>query len=179
MAQKIDRQFAELDAALEAYIQKKMPAAVVSALNKAAPLAKTRTIRGTAKRTKLPQKLIHKRVYNRKASIKTLKAQIRAYVQGVSAIQLKTRDTAKGGWKNRKGKGVTAKGRRWGNAFIANTPKGKPHVFQRKGSARLPIEVVRIDIADDVQAVAPKAATRIMQQRFPGLLQHEILRRLK
>lgn len=184
----IEQQVAKLDALLGSINQKQMPRAVVSALNKTAPLARTRTIKGTAKQTKIQQKLIRQRVFVRRATTRTMTASIRAYTRGVGVIHMKPRDTGKGGWKNRRGSGVKAAGgRQYRNAFVAKTPGGKKQVFERTGrvtgnAARRNyhhITVVREPIRQAVENIAPRVAKRVMQSRFHGLLAHEIDRRIK
>lgn len=183
MAKRPSKQAAELAGFYAEFSRTVVPRATVSALNKAAPLARTRTVRAVSKITGIQQKLIRKRTYFRKANTRSLRASLRTYTQGVSLINMNPRDTGKGGWRTRRGQGVRARGGfHYRQAFIANGPNGKRQVFQRTGQktgSYHHVDAVKVGIRDAVETVAPVAARRVMKQRFPGLMSHEIDRRLK
>jgi len=184
---RMDKEAAVLDAQFAALGRKQMPRATASALNKTAALARTRTIRGVSKQAGIQQKLIRKRVYVRKAKPKEQRASVRAYIRGVSLIRMKPRDSGRGGWRTRRGDGVKARGgHHYSDAFIAKSPKGHLQVFERNlkvsrrnGRKYHHVDVVRVPISREVEAIAPRVVGRLMRNRFPGLLQHEMDWRLK
>lgn len=184
-----DKQAAELDAKLAALGHKQMKRSSNSAMNKTAALARTRTIRGVAKQVGVQQKQVRKRVYVGKATAKRPVARVLAYAAGISLIHLKPRDTGKGGWRKRTGKGVYARGasgHHFPDAFIATAPNGMKHVFERtlkvsrrKGRKYHHVDVVRVEIDDEVKVILPRVTRRVINARFHQLLQHEIDWRMK
>lgn len=183
----LDREVAALDALFVDLGRKHMPRATASALNKTAALARTRVIRGVSKEAAVQQKLIRDRVYVRKASPKDQRASVRVYIRGVSLIRMKARDTGRGGWSKRRGDGVKAPGgHHYPDSFIAKAPNGKLQVFernlkvsQRNGRKYHHVDVIRVPIKREVEAITPRVVQRLMRNRFPDLLNNELDWRLK
>ncbi len=178
MAGSIDQQIAALTKKLQSIKAIEVPRATASALNKTANAAKTRTVRGVAKSIAVPQKHVRKRVYVKRATAKSRKARIRNYYFGISVMHLNPRDTGKGGWRSRRGRGVRARNRVWGDAFIAKGRNGNTRVFQRKGLARSPIVDVRIELEDPVNDIAPKSAERELKSNYAKRLKSDLAWRL-
>ncbi|SEQ49142.1 Prophage minor tail protein Z (GPZ) [Amphritea atlantica] len=174
-----DQQIDQLKRKLSAYKTIEVPRAASSALNKTIKASETRTVRGVAKAINVPQKYVRKRIYIKRSTARTLQSRLRSYYRGISVIDLNAKDTGKGGWSQRKGKGVKTSGKRqYSNAFIARGTNNQLHVFQRTGTARLPVDVVRIEIQQHVDVIAPKAAEREMRQGFERRLIHDLKWRL-
>ena len=181
-----DREIVRLDLLMRDISRKVLPRSAASALNKTASLSRTRIIRGVSKQLSIQQKIIRKRIYVRRATPRRQVASVAAYVRGLSAIRLKPRDTGRGGWSMRKGKGVKARGgHHFPNAFIAKGRNAQNHVFERTGKVSKRdgknyhhVDVVRIAIDKTLEDVAPRTVRRLMNSRFDGLLQHEINHRL-
>jgi hypothetical protein len=107
-----------------------------------------------------------------------MRVRLRNYYRGISVIDLNARDSGKSGWRSRKGRGVKAGKRTYSSAFIARGRNGKQHVFERKGSARLPVDVVRVDIRKQVEDIAPKAAERELKSNYAKRLKSDLAWRL-
>jgi hypothetical protein len=178
MAGSIEQQIAVLTKKLQSIKAIEVPRATASALNKTAAAAKTRTVRGVAKSIVVPQKHVRKRVYISRANSKKMRVRLRNYYRGISVIDLNARDSGKSGWRSRKGRGVKAGKRTYSSAFIARGRNGKQHVFERKGSARLPVDVVRVDIRKQVEDIAPKAAARELKSNYAKRLKSDLAWRL-
>lgn len=137
--------------------------ASMSALNRAARKARTRIVRDVATTTRTPQKLVGLRSRVRSARKGKLLASVTLLKLGVPLIRFPgvkwdaTRSTStKGKTKGRRlmslsGKGVSAPGgHRYPQGFIAKSSRnGLRHVFQRRGTTRLPIDAVRIQVATE------------------------------
>lgn len=186
--QSYDQQIAQLKSKLHSYKAIEVPRAAVKALNNTMGLVKTRVISGVAKSVNVPQKEVRKRVYISRANPKKMRVRMRSYYRGVSAIRLNAKDSGLGGWKTRKGEvhryksgkarrasGVKASGgRRYAHAFIAVGASGNRHVFERQGSARMPLKVKRIQIKVAVDSISNKVADQVRKSEFERLLIHEL-----
>jgi len=203
MGRAFDQEVARLDAALAGIARQDVPRGVASALNKTGGVVKTRTIRGVAKKERIQQKLIRRQVYVKRATAKRQVATVRAYTRGINMIHLKPRDSGRGGWSKRRGKGVRARGgHHFPEAFIAKGKNGKPQVFERTGKITRRqktaagfrrhgagaagggakyhhVDVIRLPIRRAIESIAPVAAAREMKSNFEKRLAHEIDWRLK
>lgn len=180
MADQLDRQIKSYIRKLRKIDQIEVPRANASALNKVGGLSRTRTVKGVSKQTRVPAKEVRKRTYFSRANAKKQRALLKVYSKPVPASRLLT----KGQIANKLGtgtnkKGVRAKGYMWRGAFIQKGNNGNVHVFQRKGSARLPIERVDIDINKPVQRITPVVVRRVMKSDYRRLLLHDLDFRLK
>ena len=175
-----------LDKQIKSYIKKlrkikgvEVPRANASALNKVSRTARARSVRGVSAETRVPQKLLRKRIFLNKATAKKQSAQIKNFVKPVSASGLLTKnqiDKKLGTGTNRRG--VTAKGYKWQGAFIQRGKNENIHVFRRKGKKRLPIEVIKVPINASAQRVVPKVVRRLMKTDYPRLLKQDLKFRL-
>lgn len=148
------------------------PRAVSSALNKTGAKIRTLVIRDVAKETKVPQKLIRKKAYFSKSTARKQRASISLYRSGVPLISIAGGKNAvqepAPGW-------ISVKGFFVERGFI-NTVKrtGKRHVLQRKGKARNPIDVVKINIHRAIDKSVPKRTAQLMRSDFPRLLKRDL-----
>lgn len=179
----VTRQVADLTTALARVSRQDVPAAAASTMNKVLPRVRSRVVKGVSTLTRVKQKLIRERVYYRRSSPKRINTSLRVYTRGINAINLNPRDTGKGGWKNRRGKGVRARGGfHFPNAFVAKDRNRRPQVFQRTGRKTghyHHVDVVRVPILDEVEEIAPKVARRVVNGQYQQLFSHELNRRLK
>jgi len=177
----------QLDRQIKSYIKKlkkinriEVPRASASALNKSAAIAKTRSMRGISKETRVPLKEIRKRVKIGKATSKKQVAELKSYVRPVSASKLLTKaqiTNKMGTGTNRQG--VRAKGYMWEGAFINRGKNQNVQVFRRKGAARLPIEAIKVEIDGPAQRIVPKVVTRVMKSDYARLLKTDLEFRLR
>ena len=184
---RVLREVAALDGQLDAVSGKQLLRAESAALNKSAALSRTRVVRLVAKEVGVPQKLIRGRLYINKSTPKRRRARLLAYVKGVSLIHLNPRDTGKGGWRRRKGKGVRARGgHHYPDAFVARGLNGRQQVFERNlkvsyrdGKKYHHVDVVRLPIEKEVERHAARVTREIMSSRLGDLLSHEMAWRLQ
>ncbi|HEM6865077.1 phage tail protein [Providencia rettgeri] len=137
---------------LNIIVEKVTPIATAQAINRIAARAISRSVKQVSKETKIPQKIIRKRVRLKRASSKqgTAKARITvnrgnlpAIVLGTARVQLsRSRGT------ERRHNSVLKVGKfTFPNAFIQQLNNGRWHVMQRVGKSRYPIEVVKIPLS--------------------------------
>lgn len=177
----------QLDRQIKSYISKlgkinsiEVPRANASALNKVGGLSKTRIVRGVSKQAKVPQKEVRKRTYLSRANAKRQRAFLKVYARPVTAAKLLTKgQIAKKLGTGTNKQGVTAKGHVWLGGFIQKGPKGNVHVFQRKGSSRLPLERSEVAIDRAAKRITPIVVSRVMRSDYRRLLQHDLDFRLK
>lgn len=140
---RVDHMFDSADSAYER--------AAVRTLNKAIQKVRTGVKRAVATEKQIrPQRLVHKRIKETKATRGNYVAIVRILTHPVPVILLSgARDTRRAA--RRAGRGVIAGGQTYPKAFIAQGKSRTPQVFQRKGSERMPIEVVTIPIKDTAE----------------------------
>ena len=56
---------------------------------------------------------------------------------------------------------------------------GGPHVFRRRGAARVPIDAVKIEIATQAEAINDRIVRNDSQAYFKKFVTHELKRRLE
>lgn len=170
MPESLDKQAARLAKKLRAIGRQEVPRAGSAALNKSAKRIKTRVVRGVSKETKVVQKHIRKKVFIKRSTPRTQKAEFRVYRRDIAAIGLNPRTSRKG---------VRVAGKLHSGAFINTLRKtGQRHVLKRKGVKRYPVEIIKIPISESVDKISRKVAVRVMRQDYPKLLQHELVYRL-
>ena len=155
--------------------------AQAAALNKSAAKVSTGTVRATASKLSIKQKLIRQRVRINRASSKKLEAGIKVNTRGIPMIKLNAREVPGG---------VQAGAYLQPDAFIAtatSAPKGstkgrknpasqligKTQVFKRKGKGRYPLRAVTVEIAKVVKENTIKTASSAMRHDIARLLKHE------
>lgn len=162
---------------LKKYLNRDVPAARVTATNKALAKAKTAVVRAVVVDTGIKTKLLKKRVYisRAKGGQKPKGAKLHFYRRGVSMISL--------GAKQVDG-GVAAGQYLVPDAFIADGSKGfgrgklrQAHVLRRKGRGQYPLEVMVVNIKPAVNKETPATVARVVKENFSRLYQHEIKRR--
>ena len=175
-----------LDKQINSYIRKlrkiknvEVLRANASALNKGTRTIRAKSLKAISAETRVPQKLLRKRIFSNKATAKKQSAQIKSFIKPVSASSLLTKNQINnklGTGTNRRG--VTAKGYKWQGAFIQRGKNENLHVFRRKGKKRLPLEVIKVPIDASAQRVLPKVARRFMKTGYPRLLKQDLKFRL-
>ena len=118
----------------------------------------------------MPQKHIRKRFVINRSKPSKPRSKIIAYEQGVSVASIARTPAS--------GKRGRAAGKLYGSAFFNSAPQGGVLAYQRKGRARNPIEVVKVDIKDSVDRVLPKVSQRVMSKEFPLLVRRELIYRI-
>ena len=179
MADMLDRQINSYIKKLEKIKSIEVPRANASALNKVSKTIRARSVRGVSAETRVPQKLVRRRMYLNKSTAKNQTAQIKSFIKPVSASALLTKNqlqTKLGTGTNRQG--VTAKGYRWKSAFIQPGKNGQVHVFQRKRRSRLPLKVIKVPINKSAQRIVPKVARRVMNSNYRRVLKQDLKFRL-
>lgn len=146
------------------------PRAVSSALNKTAAKIRTVVVRDVSKETQVPQKIIRKKAYFRRSTARKQKASISLYRSGVPLISIAGGKNAiqepAPGWISVK-KFFVERG-------FVNKVRGRNQVLQRKGRARRPIDVVKINIYPAVDKAMPRRTNQMMSTEFPRLLRREL-----
>ena len=180
MADQLDRQIKRYIRKLGRISRTEVPRANASALNKVGGLVKTRVVRGISKETRVPQKEIRKRTFLTRANPRRQRAFFKVYPKPVPAVKL----LSKGQIANKLGtgtsrRGVRAKGYQWGGAFIQRGINDNPHVFRRKGSARLPLERIDVNIGGPAEGLAMTVSKRLMKSDYRRLLQRDLQFRLR
>jgi len=166
----IDKDIKRYASRLSSYKNRDVRQAAATALSKTTAKAKTRSIRGIAKSTKLPVNIIRRKIYVKRAKVSRLRAALKAYRTPVSLMRLRPKQTS----RRRRNGGVRAGKHFVRGAFIVN---GK-QVFKRIGKGRLPIEVQRIKIEKVVEEVSITVCKRVMKQEFKRIMLHELKYRL-
>ena len=170
MSRDIQQQVQSLNRKIHRLATTETQRATSSALNKTAAKIKTQVIRPVAKETRVQAKYVRKRVYIRRSKARTQYVRITAYRRDITLQSINPRQLKKG---------FSGAGRRYPDAFRAKGRNGKQQIFQRKGKARLPVDVVRIPIAATVDRVVPKVAERLLRQEYPRLLRRDLEYRAK
>lgn len=127
-------------------VEKRVKQAIVTATNKTAKFVQSQMAKSITKEVNIKQKDVKKYIkVDRKASVLNGVAVVTlSKSKRIQLIYFGAKDSGHGGWKNRKGNGVTYKISRKGgrkrirDAFIA-TANGQQLVAKRKGKARLPL----------------------------------------
>jgi len=163
-----DHQLRSITNRLNKFAKRDVPGARITATNKALAMAKTRTVKAIVKAADVKAKAVRPRVKVDRAKGAN-KGALHVYRRAIPLIKLGAR-------QNRKG--VRAGKRFVQGGFIAQGRMKTAQVMRRKGRERLPVEVMRVEIRQHVDAIAPKTVRRAFQQNFNRLYQHEIKRRL-
>lgn len=146
--------------------EKQVERALRSTLGKMAKWVRTRSIRSLQQNLKIPQKILRRR-------IKVMKRRTGNSIaifygeNAVAAILLKPKKTSTG---------VTAAGRDFPGAFIANGKGGKQQVFKRSGSARLPLVRQEVEIKKDTDEFLEREfiTAAAFAEQFYKVFEHEI-----
>lgn len=151
-----------------------LPQAVPAAINKAGAKINTLTRREISKQLGIPQKHF-------KSRVKLYRATRRNWASK-NWIGLKTKIPVANVFKSSNKQITYAKGLHKVPAdrvFAATMPKtGHQGVFYRKGSKRLPIQEVVIDLSQVAEPILHMLGRRIVNAEFQRLLRHELQWRL-
>ena len=143
-----------------------VPRATSAAINKTTAKAKTRIIRGVAKKKNLPQKIIRKKLFVKRSTAKKQRSRLTSYRNAVSVMSLKAKQNKKG---------VRAQGGRlYAGAFIAKGAGGNLRVFKRESGSRYPIKHQVVTIKNTVDSIMPTVIKRVVKQDYERLLKHEL-----
>jgi hypothetical protein len=127
-------------------VEKRVQKAIVTATNKTAKFVQSQMAKAITSEVNIKQKDVKKYIkIDRRASLASLSAVVKlSKSKRIQLIYFGAKDTGKGGWKNRTGRGVTYKISRKGsrkripNAFIT-TAKNQMMVTKRLGPGRMPL----------------------------------------
>lgn len=199
MADALDRDIEKLARKLRDISKSAIPKSDAVALKQTASRIKTQVVRTVASENQIQQQHIRKRVYSRIKVTKDIRqGTITAYRRDIPAISLgiatsmvkiakgkrlisqSGRDT-KGRFTKREFSGNTSikVGRKtYQNAFV-NPARGSWQIMRRLTSKPYPIEIIKVKISDSVDRCLPAFSRDMMTNKYPGLLQYELQRRLK
>ena len=167
----LDKQVRDLERKLNKISKIETARAYASAINKTAKLARTQVVRQVAKERKLPVRSVSKRVYIRRATSNRGYALISLYAKPVNAINTNF-STQKKGFK--------VAGKVVPRSFFAKSKGfGRHYIFQRKGYARLPIDMVTVPISDVLKRVSLPIIKDKMRTDFERLIKTEFNARIK
>lgn len=150
-------------------------------VNRTGDMARTQVRRTLPRQTGLTRRVIVRAVHTFRASSATLAYTMTAHGGRIALKHFKARETRRGVSAAPRGErqvfaGTFMKGGR----FPARVPLGMGgHVFERSGSARLPIEKVRSDVSipeEMVTGATADAFERTARTVLPQRLRHELLR---
>jgi hypothetical protein len=181
IATTIDQELARAINNLNKVSKVAVPNASRRAINIVSRKVVTLSTREIAKNTKVPKKLVDRQVKMLKANRAHKHSKIRINREGISAIRLPNVQVQ---FKRRKGQMVRGSGRiragrhTFDNAFIAQMQNGPWHIAQRKGKARLPIDVIKIPIKDAATQAFEKNTTTAMKSTLPAQLKIELTKEL-
>lgn len=149
---------------------RQVEAALKSTYAKMGRWARTRAVRGLSGQLGIQQKILRRRV-------KTFRMQHGVQGGGAAKVWFGMRPIKLAHLKPRRsGKGVRAEGGRYVEGAFIRRINGRDRVFKRTGTARLPIEEVDIDIADQVQVYIEDhlVGSPEFEAQFFKTLQHEL-----
>jgi Prophage minor tail protein Z (GPZ) len=180
VAKSMQAQIKRLEKKLKAIAEKEIPKAVAAALNKAHRPSKSQVAKAVAQEEKLPASAINKQIFFNPASARKAVAQVRSFTRGINAIRLISASTiAKSMGTGTNKRGVKVRGRDYKGAFINRVQKnGSILVFQRRGKARTPLEVIRVPIEQSLKKNQLPIIKAKHLERFSKLYQHELSYRL-
>lgn len=167
-----DRDIKKLAVTLNKLSSVEGPRAVSSALNKVAAKIKTQIVRDVSKETKVPQKIIRKKAFISRSTARKQRASISLYRSGVPLISIAGGKNAvqaiSPGW-------ISVKGYFVQRGFVNRIRRtGQQQILQRKGQARKPIDVVKINIYPAVDKSVPRRTAQLMKSDFPKLLKRDL-----
>ncbi len=180
----IDSRHFKLEMARHKRILKKLSGievkrAQAAALNKTAKKVVTNTVRDTAKKSAVKQKLIRPKLKVSKATSKQIEANIKVNTKGIPLIKLNPKQVAGGiqagqylvpdGFIATTNSAAKGKGRKTPGRGLV----GKTHVFKRKGNGRYPIKMQEVNIRPVITKQAKNAASTSMQLDAAKFLAHE------
>ncbi len=183
----IDAQIRLLEGKLTAIKSIEVPSASSSTLNKVSARIKTRVVKGVSKETKIKAKVIRKRVYISRSTVKKQRARLSVYTREVAAISL-VKNPKNGAFKRK------VAGNKISNAWVADGSKGygrykkgagygktklnKQQILRRSSKSRYPVEVVTISILKPVTRITQTVSSRIIKNDFAALYAHDLNYRL-
>ncbi len=167
MAESIDSQIQRLTKGFRDVSKRQIPAAHSSAVNKTVSKVKTRTVRGVSRETKVPAKFIRKRFVVSRSKPRLPRSKLTAYQQGVSVASFARNPAV--------GKKVRAGGKFYPDAFYNSAPQGGVLAYRRKGGARYPIDVLKVDIEEPINRIMPKVSQRVFKNEYPVILRRELI----
>lgn len=138
-----------------------------AAVRKTMRWASTRVRRAVAAKLNVPQKAIKNRFKMRQPGGRAMSGAIWIGLDPINPIYANARETRSGV--------RAAGGRTWGGAFIARGRGGTGlRVFKRQGKARLPLDTIRISVADEVNAAIKGTLLRGIEDFFVRTFTHEV-----
>jgi hypothetical protein len=157
------------------------PAALSSALNRVAAEVRTEVTRKVSSETKIQPKVIRKRFYIRRSSVRSLRATFVAYRSDIPAISMGVALTKTRRHKGRvvRGRGVKVGNRTYPGAFINRVSSNNTfQVLRRKSDSRYPIEVVKERVRPVIDRYVGITVSVKMRHRLPVILKRELQYRM-
>lgn len=175
----LERQVPDVVRKLNKIFTTEIPLAEARALNRTLDAGTTKLRRYISRAKKIPVRKVGSRLEKRRARASHLEAFLNVDLQGVAAIKLpnvKDKGRYRDGHRGRVGTGVSARGHRWSNAFVAAGSGGKRHVFRRKANKSL--EAIRISIKEEAEEKAEPILQSELIQNYALRLNKEMKYRL-
>lgn len=167
---ELDRQIASLEKKLAKISGVELHRADASALNKTAAKAKTATASLVSKEARVPVSVVKKRIFIRKAIAGRRGASIAMYAKPVSAVEARISRNAKG-WR--------VAGKNYPGSFLSQMRnQRRHHIYQRKTKKRLPIQMIKVPLAEPVERVGQAVVELHMRKEYPRILQREYSARI-
>ena len=181
MADKMAQQIMRRAKKLRAIASIEVPRAAAKALNDTIKIVRTQVVRGVAKKAKIPNKHIRKKVFISRATARNQRSKLHAYAQPVSAVSvMRSATLIKNVRRGTNRRGVRVAGRQFNRAFInVHGASGRFQVYRRKGAEKYPLEVIKIPIQQAAEAEIKKYGGKAMQKNLRKKLLHELRFRTK
>lgn len=175
MAEDMAKQIRRLERKLQRYRTVEVARASSSAINRVTKMVRTEVVRKVSKGEKLPAKAVRRKTFIKRSTAKSQRATFTAYTTDVSVAGLMRPSTLKSkAGRGTSRKGVRAAGRTFPGAFINPGANGRLMVYQRKGKARHPIQVVKISIREPVRRAVPSISQRLMRTDYRRLYANDL-----
>lgn len=166
------QQIKRLEKKLKAY-QKEAQRGAARALNDVTRKARKLTLQKVVAESGVKNKLLKNKIYFRRAKSNQLKTTLKSYLRPISAARMLTAaQLAKAPRGNNK-RGVRVGGQQYNGAFI-NKVRGNTLVLQRKGKARLPVDVIRIKTQQSFTNNQLPISSRTMREDFARIYEREL-----
>lgn len=174
-----DRQLKRTVRNLNAVSKNAVPRAESRAVNKIGRTSQTKAVRETAKKTKVPQKLIRNKARMKKAKARHPEAELTFYRAAIPAIKLGTIKTR---LRRRRGKqggyqsaGLQVGRHKYPNGFVNRVrSNGRWNVLSREGKARYPIKFEKVEIKKPLTEAANNYLQQAYQDEMPKELRQQL-----
>ncbi len=169
MTKTLDQSVKSLEKKLNKISKLDTDRAFSSAANKLATRAKSQVAKAVAREVRVTQKNVRSKIFIGRSTAKTGRAKITFYTRPVNAVRTNYSITKRG---------YKVAGKIYPRTFFARGKGATSQIFQRKGSARYPIEPVKIPIQAAVNRYAVPITADLMKRDFKKILQQEFRARI-